>query len=199
MSPAPSKPSADHDDERLKQIHYVCKKCGWTFSSRNEYCPMCGVPMKLSDKELVDAFQQFIDLNGSYITRDDAFGFIKAYRKSHRMDPALNDLWNAAKQLAKLDEMSEDQLKKLEKEKKEKGEIKAKMDKMREQKEKELLEQRKLELKQSKLAEEEEKRRQAEESAERAKMKGVKSKCRACGAENPADSRFCLECGSKMN
>ena len=50
-------------------------------------------------------------------------------------------------------------------------------------------------LEEKKQVEEEIKRKEAETKAKIATTKIV---CKVCGTENPGDSKFCLECGAKL-
>lgn len=185
------------DDPTLKTIQYTCKKCGWTYSSRNKSCPMCGAAMDLSEKDLVAAMEKFADVRGTYISREDAFGFLRAFKKKQNRNPTLDDLWNAATHLAKMDTMTEEQLKKIEREKKQKSDIKAQMEKMKAQKEKEIAEARQRALEEAQRRQEEDKKRQAEE-AQKAKLRPVDLICPKCQSKNPLDSKFCMECGELL-
>ena len=193
------------DEENLKAIQCTCQKCGWIYSSRNTYCPMCGAPINLSEKDLVRAFLKYGEIMGTKINSDDALGFLIAFKKAHKRDVTLEDLWGAAKQLVKMQEKSAEAQKQAQKEAKGKVEVKTQMDKMKQEKEKELSAQRKKELEElrKKEAEDakrkaEEERRKQEEAQEKAKAKSSVLQCPTCGASNPGSSKFCMECGTRF-
>jgi uncharacterized OB-fold protein len=186
------------EDENLKTIQYTCKKCGWIYSSRNDACPMCAAPMQLSEKDLIRAFIKFAELRGTAIAGEDAMEFLKAFKKNNKRYPNLTDLWGAATQLAKLDSMTEEQMKKMEKERKQKGELKAQMEKMKSQKEVELAEAKRKHLEELKMKEDADRRKAAQDALMKAEEKKKEAKCPSCGAPNPGDSKFCMECGSKL-
>ena len=158
---------------------------------------MCAAPMKLSEKDMIRAFQKFADVRGTYISGDDAAGFLKAFRKKHNRDPSLDELFNAATALAKMDDMSDEQLKKMDKDKKQKAELKAQMEKMKAQKQKEIEEARQKSLIEAQKREEDDKRKQAEEAV-KAKLRPIDLTCPKCNAKNPLDSKFCMECGEPL-
>ncbi len=183
-----------------KSVQVTCSKCKWLFSSRNETCPMCGAPIMLGEDDLIKIMVEYVDRQGISIEIKQSKEFLAAYKKQYKKLPSLDELWNAATQLAKLESMSGEQLKKMEEKKKEKGKldlesqmVRLKDKKLKEKEQVESVNRQKLEEK--KQVEEEIKRKEAETKAKIATTKIV---CKVCGTENPGDSKFCLECGVKL-
>jgi hypothetical protein len=182
-----------------KSITITCTKCHWAYSSTKDSCPMCGAPMLLGDIDVIKILQEYVDLQGIYLEKKDAEEFIKSYKKQFKKLPGLDDLWNAALKLTKLEEMEDKDLKKIEDKKRaqERAQVQQKMDeikaqKIKDQEEKEREKREKEDLEKQKKEEE---RRLKEE----AKLKKAETACPSCGAKNPSDSKFCLECGAKLS
>lgn len=162
---------------------------------------MCGAAILLGEDALIKFLAEYVDRQGLTIDPKEAKEFIVAYKKNYKKLPSLDDLWNAAVQLAKLESMNEAQLKKAQQEKsqREKLNLQGEMERLKDKKlkEKEDIEaekRRQEELK--KAAEIERKRLEAEAKA--AKMVQIIT-CKKCGVKNPSDSKFCLECGGKLS
>jgi RNA polymerase subunit RPABC4/transcription elongation factor Spt4 len=185
-----------------KAVQVTCSKCKWLYSSRNETCPMCGSPIMLGEEDLVKILIEYVDRQGIFIELKQSREFIKTYKKNYKKLPSLDDLWNASAQLAKLEAMSDDQIKKMEQKKKEKEktvDVEAEMQRL---KQKKLQEKAKIE---TEARQKEEAKHKAEEEVRRkeleakAKQAATTLVCKKCGAENPGDSKFCLECGAKLD
>ncbi len=175
-----------------KELEISCPKCHWMYSTRNSHCPMCGTPQLLDFDTLVKALQEYVELQGSWIVEKEAKKFIDAYRKRYKKLPDLDALWKTAIKLSKIEEMSEAEIQKKKAEQaraksKEKDEVKRKMKELQKKK-----------LEEQKKKEEREKRKRR---IRKKKKQAVKSKaliCPKCKEKNPADSKFCLNCGNKF-
>lgn len=204
LGTAPMKKEAGVVDMRtldmLKTVQITCHKCKWLYSSRNDVCPMCGASMILSEEDLIKFFLEYVDRQGIYLNKGDAINFMKEYKKTYKKLPDLKELWDTAEKIAKLEKMSENDLKKLQKDKrdKEKLDLKSEMERLKDKKlqERRAIEEEKRQKEEAeKLIKEAERKKKEAEIA--AKAGGVP--CPKCKTKNPPDSKFCLECGQILD
>lgn len=164
---------------------------------------MCGAKIVLGEDALMKAFMDYAVRLTLDIGKGDIKDFFAAFKKNNKRLPTLSELWETAKKLSGLEEKSQADLEKMEAQKKEKTNIdlKAKMERMREEKlrEKEAKEAEARRIEEEKKRAEEQKRLQKTQAAIAQPKKQEKiSFCSECGAKIPADSNFCLECGAKV-
>ncbi len=189
------------EEKGVKEVSVTCQRCGWLLlanpDDKQTFCPMCGTQLQIGEKTLVKILAEYIDRQGLYVDDEEAENFIKSYKKNYKKLPTLMELWNASIQYAKIQDMSKKELKEFEKKQREKEEkqameIKAQMLKIKEQKKQQLEEEKR------KKEEEERKKKEEEEKKKAAKEKAKFLICSECGEKNPLDSKFCLECGAKL-
>jgi hypothetical protein len=184
-----------------KYVIVNCNKCHWTFSTRNQECPMCATPLLMSEHDLLNIMHEYTELQGIFIDRDEAVEYMKAFKKKYKKLPDLDDLWDAAVQLAELEEMEDDEIRKLEEQKeyRQQDAVRAKMEQMKQQK----LQERALADSQKMQREAEERKKQEEERIRKEQEKQAAASkeafCPRCGASNPSGSKFCLECGQRID
>jgi predicted nucleic acid-binding Zn-ribbon protein len=188
---------------KMPSLSVTCYKCGWIYSSgRSNGCTMCGASMLLTEEELIKALEDFVDLQGVYIEPKEAKNFIRGFKKNYKELPSLKDLWTAAVQLGRIDEMDDDEIKRVEDERKRKEELKLK-ERMKQIQDKKLAAKRLKEKERLDKETEERKRKEQERlKKQQPKPKRQASKawkiCPSCSTQNPTDSKFCLECGNLL-
>ena len=67
---------------------------------------MCGAPIMLGEDDLIKIMVEYVDRQGISIEIKQSKEFLAAYKKQYKKLPSLDELWNAATQLAKLESMS---------------------------------------------------------------------------------------------
>ena len=172
---------------KRKEIEVSCAKCRWMYSTSNNHCPMCGAPLLLNHEELVRALQEYVELQGSWIVKKEAKKFIDAYKDRYKKLPDLDTLWNTAVKLAKIEEMSQEEIDKAKRKQaaQEDDEVKKKMQE---------LQQKKIQAQQ----EENKKKKRKLRKKKKKQKKQVSLVCPKCNETNPADSKFCLNCGNQL-
>jgi len=205
--------------EELKTVILICYKCGWSFNSNKDSCPMCGAEIVINAKELARILGEYIERQGFWISKKECENFIKTFKSKNKRLPTLDELWKSAVDYAKVQLMDEKELKKAKE--KQDLELKAQIEQMKKKKlEEKKLKEAKVEKKESIVSEKEKISIKPEEKEIRIKeleLKRIKEPpleieqnvpkekpieefiiCPNCKFKNPTGSRFCSECGSKL-
>ncbi|MHA1341976.1 MAG: zinc-ribbon domain-containing protein [Promethearchaeota archaeon] len=194
--------------EELKTVMLVCHKCGWSFSSRRDSCPMCGAEIVINAKELARILGEYIERQGFWSSRKECEKFIKKFKSKNKRLPTLEELWKSAVDYAKLQMMDEKEIKKMKE--KQDMDLKAQIEKIKKKKLAEKMAKKsKAEIKPEEkesiaLTPEEKERRLRELKMKREGVIGAEKEeegyiiCPNCGAKNPPGSKFCSEDGTPL-
>lgn len=145
---------------------------------------MCKTPADIDEKLLVETLQEYARRKGLFVSQKEAKIIASDFKKKYNRFPNFKEIWTLADKAV------------LQKSEGEKVSLETKVEKkMAEiEKTKEVKKERK------KAVEEKRKGVAKVEKVEDVEEKEIKeeTKCSECGHVNPADSRFCLECGNKL-
>jgi len=152
---------------------------------------MCQLAPEIDDKIIVDTVQEYGRRKGIFIKIKEAKLITSQFKKRYGRLPSFKEIWTIADGIIaqKADGKKVTlAVGKVEKAITTKMEEKVKEEKVKVERKKEL----KKKLKAEKIKE------KAKEKVEEVKEIIEEGKCPNCGTENPDDSNFCLQCGSKI-
>ncbi|MFO8020611.1 MAG: zinc-ribbon domain-containing protein [Promethearchaeia archaeon] len=154
-------------------IIFECKNCGWAFSlQRNEKCPMCDATPEFDKKFIRETLREYARRKGIYLKKRTCKKLVNEFEENYGRLPSFKEIWTIANKAVE--------------QVKEGGEIS--LDVIQEKVQKVKKKQRKKQQRKKQLAE--------KRGVSKTKKKDLK--CPECGHENPADSKFCLECGHEL-
>jgi len=165
-------------------IIFDCKECSWSYSlQRNKVCPMCQTPPEINEALVIETIQEYSRRKGIFIKKKEGKSLASSFKKKYKRLPTFKEIWTLADKIVGQKAGGG------------KVSLEAKVAKK---------------MAEMKVAADDKQQRKKELAVKRAGIEKVekvekvepsivvKSRCGKCGATNPSNSNFCLDCGTKL-